>query len=212
MTVKMPPVVLIGLGGNTLEILETVQSRFAVAAILSDDPGHGGGFKGIPVATLARAREFGDATYLFLIGSEKSFPRRQQMIDALGIAEDRYASIFHARASVSGYAKLGHGTVLYAGVVVTSNAVMGNHVMVLPNSVIHHDAMIGACSIIGSNVTIAGSVTVGRGCYIGSASSIRNGITIGDGALIGMAANVVRDVPPGAVMVGNPARQIRDRA
>lgn len=211
MALERPSIVLVGLSGNTLEILEAVKAEFTVAAILSDDPKHGDQFEGIVVAPLRRAAEFGDASYLFLIGSEKSFSRRQQMIDALQIPEARYARVFHPRASVSGYAKLGDGTVLYPGVVVTSNATLGNHVMVLPNSVIHHDVSVGACSIIGSNVTVAGSVTIGRGCYVGSASSIRNGITIGDGALIGMAANVVKDVPPGAVMVGNPARQIRSR-
>ncbi|MGV8988303.1 MAG: acetyltransferase [Cypionkella sp.] len=208
---KTPSIVIVGLSGNTLEILEAVKAEYAVAAILSDDPQHGDQFESIPVAKLARAKDFGDASFLFLIGSEKSFTRRQQLIDALLVPEERYARVCHPRACVSGYAKLGHGTVLYPGVVVTSNATLGNHVMVLPNSVIHHDVSIGACSIIGSNVTISGSVKVGRGCYIGSASSIRNGISIGDGALIGMAANVVKDVPPGAVMVGNPARQLRDR-
>jgi sugar O-acyltransferase (sialic acid O-acetyltransferase NeuD family) len=208
---EKPSIVLIGLSGNTLEILEAVQTQYAVAGILSDDPRHGDQFEGIPVTPLSRAKDFGDAYYLFLIGSEKSFSRRQTIIDALQIPEERYARVSHLRASVSGYARLGHGTVLYPGVIVTSNAVLGNHVMVLPNSVIHHDVTIGACSIIGSNVTISGSVKIGRGCYVGSASSIRNGISIGDGALIGMAANVVKDVPPGAVMVGNPARQMRDR-
>lgn len=207
-----PSIILIGLSGNTLEILEAVQADHKVVAILSDDPRHGPSFEGIPIAPLAQAKSLGADSYLFLIGSEKSFLRRQQMIDTLQIPEHQYAIIRHPRAHVSAFAKLGAGSVLYPGVVVTSNATLGNHAMILPNSVIHHDVKIGACSIIGSNVTIAGSVSIGRSCYIGSASSIRNGISIGDGALIGMAANVVKDVPAGAVMVGNPARQIRDRA
>jgi sugar O-acyltransferase (sialic acid O-acetyltransferase NeuD family) len=209
MTVDKPRIVLIGLSGNTVEILEAVTAAYQVAAILSDDPRHGDQFEGIQVAPLSRATAFDGVSYLFLIGSEKSFGRRQEMIDALGIPAERYARLSHPLAHVSRRATLGAGTVLYPGVVITSNGSLGNHVMVLPNSVIHHDVTIGACSIIGSNVTISGSARIGRGCYVGSAASIRNGVSIGDGALIGMAANVVKDVPPGAVMVGNPARPLR---
>ena len=36
-------------------------------------------------------------------------------------------------------------------------------------------------------------------------------ITVGDGATIGAATIVLREVPPGAVMVGNPARQLTRR-
>jgi UDP-2-acetamido-3-amino-2,3-dideoxy-glucuronate N-acetyltransferase len=36
------------------------------------------------------------------------------------------------------------------------------------------------------------------------------GIEVGEEAFIGAGAVVLRDVPPRAVMVGSPARQIRD--
>jgi UDP-2-acetamido-3-amino-2,3-dideoxy-glucuronate N-acetyltransferase len=50
---------------------------------------------------------------------------------------------------------------------------------------------------------------VGRGASIGSGATILCGITIGEKALIGAGAVVTRDVPPGAVMAGNPARLLR---
>jgi UDP-2-acetamido-3-amino-2,3-dideoxy-glucuronate N-acetyltransferase len=50
--------------------------------------------------------------------------------------------------------------------------------------------------------------TVGRGAAIGSGATILGGIEIGAGATVGAGALVSRDVPPGATVVGNPARPL----
>ncbi|MDD4019449.1 MAG: acyltransferase [Kiritimatiellae bacterium] len=46
------------------------------------------------------------------------------------------------------------------------------------------------------------------GASIGSNATILPGITIGEGAMVGAGAVVVRDVPAGATVVGNPAREL----
>jgi len=50
---------------------------------------------------------------------------------------------------------------------------------------------------------------VGRRVAIGSNATILCGITIGEGALVGAGAVVTKDVPPHAVVAGNPARVVR---
>jgi acetyltransferase-like isoleucine patch superfamily enzyme len=50
-----------------------------------------------------------------------------------------------------------------------------------------------------------------RGASIGSGAVILSGITIGAGALVGAGAVVTKDVPPGHVVAGNPARFLRTR-
>jgi acetyltransferase-like isoleucine patch superfamily enzyme len=56
-----------------------------------------------------------------------------------------------------------------------------------------------------------GDVRIGSDVWIGTGAMILSGLTIGDGAVIGARAVVTRDVPPYAVVAGNPARLIRMR-
>jgi acetyltransferase-like isoleucine patch superfamily enzyme len=48
--------------------------------------------------------------------------------------------------------------------------------------------------------------------WIGFGASILKGVTVGEGAVIGACAVVTRDVPPYAVVAGNPARVVRQLA
>jgi acetyltransferase-like isoleucine patch superfamily enzyme len=50
---------------------------------------------------------------------------------------------------------------------------------------------------------------VGRGASIGSGSTILSKVTIGEHAIVGAGSVVTHDVPPGAIVAGNPARLIR---
>jgi UDP-2-acetamido-3-amino-2,3-dideoxy-glucuronate N-acetyltransferase len=52
--------------------------------------------------------------------------------------------------------------------------------------------------------------TIRRGARVGGAAVLCPGIEIGEEAFVGAGAVVIGDVPPRVVVVGNPARQIRD--
>jgi len=51
--------------------------------------------------------------------------------------------------------------------------------------------------------------TVEKGATIGANATVLAGLTIGAAAMVGAGAVVVKDVPPKAVVVGNPAKIIR---
>lgn len=52
-------------------------------------------------------------------------------------------------------------------------------------------------------------VTIRAGAWIGFGASILKGVTVGEGAVVGARAVVTKDVPPYAVVAGNPARVVR---
>ncbi len=56
-----------------------------------------------------------------------------------------------------------------------------------------------------------GDITIGNDVWIGTGAFIGSGVTIGSGAVIAAMAVVVRDVPPYAIVAGNPAKLIRHR-
>jgi acetyltransferase-like isoleucine patch superfamily enzyme len=56
-----------------------------------------------------------------------------------------------------------------------------------------------------------GDVRIGNDVWIGMGALILSGVTIGDGAVIAARAVVSGDVPPYAIVAGNPARVVRMR-
>ena len=55
------------------------------------------------------------------------------------------------------------------------------------------------------------STIIGHDVYIGHGAFIKQGINIGTGAIVGACAVVTKDVPPYAVVAGNPAKIIKMR-
>lgn len=64
---------------------------------------------------------------------------------------------------------------------------------------------------ISGHPTTKGKVVIGNDVWIGLNALILSGVSIGDGAVIGANAVVTKDVPPYAIVAGNPARIVKYR-
>lgn len=53
-------------------------------------------------------------------------------------------------------------------------------------------------------------IKIGNHCWIGERAIILKGVTIGDGSVIGAGTIVTKDVPPNCLVVGNPAKVIKN--
>ena len=108
-------------------------------------------------------------------------------------------------------------------------SVIEHHVEIADNVRIHTQVFIPEFSVleqgcwIGPNVVFTNAKyplspgvkdqlvgpVIKKGAKIGANSTLLPGVVIGENALVGAGSVVVDDVPPGAVVVGNPARVIR---
>lgn len=193
--------------GNAREALDATGEQYRALGFIDDaTERQGTGPYGLPVFGRGALQDHPDARVLAVPGAPNSFLRRRAIIDGLGVADERFATVVHPSAKVSRHATIGRNVLIMAGAVITSNAVVGDHVCILPGSVIHHDASVGAWSLVGAGVTVAGGTRIGENCYIGSGSNLINDIEIGDRALVGLGAVVIASVPTGARVAGNPAR------
>lgn len=103
------------------------------------------------------------------------------------------------------------------GIEIHPGARIGRHVFIDHGMgiVIGETAEVGDGTTIYQGVTLGGTSltrgskrhpTLGRNVIVGAGAKVVGGFTVGDGARIGSNAVVLKEVPPGATAVGNPAR------
>jgi len=78
-----------------------------------------------------------------------------------------------------------------------------------PHVNVGHNVEVGEDVLIAGHAQMGGGARIDKGVTIWQGAVIANGVTIGEGAVIGMSAVVRKDVDPGEVWAGNPARKLR---
>jgi sugar O-acyltransferase (sialic acid O-acetyltransferase NeuD family) len=212
------PLIILGTGGSAYDALDIVEAMNAEVPMWElvgflDDRKPGERHLGLEVlGPMNAACRFPHCMFVNVIGSDKSYRIRPQLVARTGIRADRYATLVHPRAAVSPRATLGRGVVVNFGVSIAGNVTVGDQVSIGPGCVIGHDSVIEPFSIVAPAAVVSGLCHIGEASYIGAGAMIRQKVRIGSTALVGMGAVVLKDVPPGAVMAGNPARAISQTA
>jgi acetyltransferase-like isoleucine patch superfamily enzyme len=104
---------------------------------------------------------------------------------------------------------VGSMTKIQADAYITAYSTLEDNVFIAPCVVTTNDNYMGRTEK--RHREIAGP-TIRRGARIGGGATICPGIEIGEEAFVGAGAVVTKDVPPRMVVVGNPARALREVA
>lgn len=118
----------------------------------------------------------------------------------------RFTSLISPTALIADYVTLGEGCVVTGNSSIGDNAVIGDFVHIA-GSMIGQDTVIGDYSTTTGYVNVA-SATVGKRVFIGSHAVVLNKVRVGDDAFICAGSIVMRRVPDGARVFGNPAKKV----
>jgi acetyltransferase-like isoleucine patch superfamily enzyme len=104
---------------------------------------------------------------------------------------------------------IGSGTRIQAGAYVTAYSTLEEDVFIAPCVVTTNDNFMGRTE---RRKELMRGPTIRRGARIGGGAIICPGLEIGEEAFVGAGAVVTKDVPPRKLVVGNPARVLREVA
>ncbi len=163
-------------------------------------------FEGLPVYTLEELEPLA-ATHqaICILGDVAAKRRFVEQATSMGFP---FATQIHPSGYFSPKAVMGEGGLTGLTATVTAHCRLGKHCTVCGYTQFGENCSVGDFTYIGPGVQVAGGVHIGSGVFVGIGVIISDHLSIGDGAVIGAGAVVIHDVPTGATVVGNPAREI----
>lgn len=126
------------------------------------------------------------------------------------------AAFIAANATVMGNVALSEGSSVWYGAVVRGDVekiVIGKHTNIQDGAVLHGDP--GKPTILEDYVTVGHravihSAYIETGCLIGIGAVILDGVRVGAGSIIGAGSIVTKNVPMRSLVIGVPARIVKE--
>lgn len=136
---------------------------------------------------------------------------RYELFKKISNIGGHYCSSISPKANIGSYdVEIGKGTNILSNATISNSAKLGIGCLVYYNVIITHDCEIGDFVEMSPNAILLGNVKVGSFTSIGSNATILPNVKIGNNVIVGAGSVVTKDVPDNCVVVGIPAKIIKE--
>lgn len=208
----MDELYIIGTGSQARYVIETCKTHKIMGLIdILEKNNVGKVINGINViCTLDEIDKNLDPNDLEIIIAYGNNKKKEEIAKDLSKKDYKFTTVISERAYISSYTEIGQGCIINPNVTIMPNVKIGNHVIIHSGSVIEHDNEISDYANISPGVITAGYVKIGKGSYIYTKAAIIPHVKIGENVIVGAGAVVLKDVPDNSVVVGVPAKSIKE--
>lgn len=144
------------------------------------------------------------------IGSVKNTRLRKKIFEKFKEKGFRFFSIIHPSAIISTEVFLGEGVQILAGAILQTDSAIGDNTIINTRVVVEHDCQIGSHVHLAPGVVLSGNVSIGDSAHIGTGGIVIQGKMVGSQALVAAGSVVVSDVPNKKVVMGIPAKPVKE--
>ena len=136
---------------------------------------------------------------------------RKQLYKKLEQYGYQMPNLIHPSAVIRNMEAMGDGNIIQNFVCFSpSHVKIGNNNVFMPFTRIAHDSQIKNHCVFSSSSDCSGHIVIEDCCFIGTGAKLRDCITVESNVIVGMGAIVLKSVEKQSVVVGNPAKKIRE--
>lgn len=138
-------------------------------------------------------------------------PRGEDRLKVMEFFQNRgiaTPNLVHAMSNIAESATVGSANQFLAFSNISAGCQIGEGCIFNHGTSVDHESVIGNGVHIAPGATLCGLVKVGDFSFVGAGSVVLPRINIGEHSVIGAGSVVTKDVPPGTLVYGNPARPV----
>ncbi|MDT0294055.1 acetyltransferase [Mesonia ostreae] len=198
-------------GGHLAVNLKNYNDRFEVLGFLDDDKEKiGNEFVGFPVLGDLNSITNYDSTVQIAVGIAFPFIKSEIIKNLKLKGYYNFPNFISKNAWISNLVRIGEGCIIYPGTSVNYNSIIENFVVMNMNCAVGHDCVLKDYVSLAPNVSLGGNTTINELTELGIGSNSLQCIAIGKRVVVGAGAVITRNFKDNVIVIGNPAKIIRN--